>query len=164
MGWCPVVVQFGIQILILAFHFNSLCVQVDSLDKIIFTKCIIAGIFVSFCFCWKKKKCKQSFEFCQYLNESSQRRKLNIRCLTNCRSIWSKDSGYKYAFCLEFTYMYNQEIFGLFVNRPPLLLLYRLPELKSFRVLWQNNSLSPTDPGCPCQSYKSKGVENNVLS
>ena len=111
-----------------------------------------------------KKKCKQSFEFCQYLNESSQRRKLNIRCLTNCRSIWSKGSGYKYAFCLEFTYTYNQEIFGLFVNRTPLLLLYRLPELKSFRVLWQNNSLSPTDPGCPCQSYKSKGVESNVLS
>ena len=51
--------------------------------------------------------------------------------------------------------MYDQEMFGLFVNRPPLLLLYRLPVLKSFRVLRQNKSLSPADPGCPCQSYKS---------
>ena len=33
------------------------------------------------------------------------------------------------------TYLYNQEMYGLFVNRSPLLLLYRLPVLKSFRVL-----------------------------
>ena len=54
MGWSPVVVQFGIQILILAFYFNSLCVEVYSLDKIMFKKCIIAGIFASFCYRWNK--------------------------------------------------------------------------------------------------------------
>ena len=161
MGWSPVVVQFGIQILILAFYFNSLCVQVDSLDKIMFTKCIIAGIFVRFCYCWKKKKItNRVFSSASTWMGQGRRRKHNIWCLTNCRSTWSKHSGYKYAFCLEFTYMYNREMFGLFVNCPPLLLLYRLPVLKSFCVLSQNNSLSPTDPCCPCQSYKSKGVEN----
>ena len=54
VSWCPVVIQFGIQILILAFHFNSLCVQVYSFDKIIFMKCIIASIFASLRNYWNK--------------------------------------------------------------------------------------------------------------
>ena len=55
MGWRPVVVQFGIQILILAFHLNSLCVEVYSLDKITFKKSIIAGTFAGLCYCWSIK-------------------------------------------------------------------------------------------------------------
>ena len=58
VSWCPVVVQFGIQILILAFHFNSLCVQVYSFDKIIFMKCIIASIFASLRNYWNKNTYK----------------------------------------------------------------------------------------------------------
>ena len=154
MGGRPVVVQFGIQILILAFYFNSLCVQVNSLDKIMFTKCIIAGIFVSLCYRWNKNTNRVSSSASIGMSQG-KRRKRNIWCLTKCRSTWSLDPGYKYAFCLEFTYFYNQEMFGLFVSRPPLLLLYRLPLLKSPRLLWQNKSLSPADPCCPCQSYKS---------
>ena len=50
VGRCPVIVQFGIQILILAFYFNSLGVQVDSLVKIIFMKCIIASLFSGLCY------------------------------------------------------------------------------------------------------------------
>ena len=55
MGWRPVVVQFGIQILILAFHLNSLCVEVYSLDKITFKKSIIAGTFAGLRYCWNIK-------------------------------------------------------------------------------------------------------------
>ena len=54
VSWCPVVIQFGIQILILAFHFNSLCVQVYSFEKIIFMECIIASIFASLRNYWNK--------------------------------------------------------------------------------------------------------------
>ena len=55
MGWRPVVVQFGIQILILAFHLNSLRVEVYSLDKITFKKSIIAGTFAGLRYCWNIK-------------------------------------------------------------------------------------------------------------
>ena len=58
VSWCPVVIQFGIQILILAFHFNSLCVQVYSFDKIILMKCIIASIFASLRNYWNKNTYK----------------------------------------------------------------------------------------------------------
>ena len=58
VSWCPVVIQFGIQILILAFHFNSLCVQVYGFDKIIFMKCIIASFFASLCKYWNKNTYK----------------------------------------------------------------------------------------------------------
>ena len=54
VSWCPVVKQFGIQILILASKFNSLCVQVYSFDKIIFMKWIIASIFASLRYYWNK--------------------------------------------------------------------------------------------------------------
>ena len=40
------------------------------------------------------------------------------------------------AFCLQFTYMCNQEILGCFLNRPLLLRLRHLPVLKDFRVPW----------------------------
>ena len=58
--------------------------------------------------------------------------------------------------------MYSREVLDWFVNRPPVLLLCRLPVLKAFRVLQQRGSLSPTDPGSPCQSCKSKGVETEI--
>ena len=58
VSWCPVVIQFGIQILILAFRFNSLCVQVYSFDKIILMKCIIASIFASLRNYWNKNTYK----------------------------------------------------------------------------------------------------------
>ena len=58
VSWCPVVIQFGIQILILAFHFNSLRVQVYSFDKIIFMECIIASIFASLRNYWNKNTYK----------------------------------------------------------------------------------------------------------
>ena len=58
--------------------------------------------------------------------------------------------------------MYSREVLDRFVNRPPVLLLCGLPVLKAFRVLQQRGSLSPTDPGSPCQSCKSKGVETEI--
>ena len=58
--------------------------------------------------------------------------------------------------------MYSREVLDWFVNRPPVLLLCRLPVLKAFRVLQQRGSLSPTDPGSPCQSCESKGVETEI--
>ena len=58
--------------------------------------------------------------------------------------------------------MYSREVLDWFVNRPPVLLLCGLPVLKAFRVLQQRGSLCPTDPGSPCQSCKSKGVETEI--
>ena len=66
MGWRPVVVQFGIQILILAFHFNSLCVEVYSLEKITFKKSIIAGTFAGLCYCWNIKLIQNWVLCCAY--------------------------------------------------------------------------------------------------
>ena len=58
--------------------------------------------------------------------------------------------------------MYSREVLDWFVNRPPVLLLCGLPVLKALRVLQQRGSLSPTDPGSPYQSCKSKGVETEI--
>ena len=87
----------------------------------------------------------------------SQRTKHNIWCLANCTFTWRKDRGhdYKCALCLDFTYICDEKILGLLVDFSPLLLDYHLPVLKCVRILWKNKSLSPTDPGCSCQSYKS---------
>ena len=61
VGRRPVIVQFGIQILIPAFYFNSLGVQVDSLVKIIFMKCIIASLFSGLCYGWNNNQTKFVF-------------------------------------------------------------------------------------------------------
>lgn len=46
----PVVVQFGIQFLILAIHFNSLCVEVYCVAIVFLLVCVIALILVHFCY------------------------------------------------------------------------------------------------------------------
>ena len=154
MGWRPVVVQFGIQILILAFTLIPSVYKLTALTKSWLRNASLPA------FLWVSAiaEIKIQTEF-WFLSVSewviAKEENMTSDAWQIVHSTWSKEPGYRYALCLEFTYVYNQEMFGLFVNRPPLLLLYGLPVLKSFHVLWQNKSLSPADPGCPRQSYKS---------
>lgn len=51
----PVAVQFGIQFIILAIHFNSFRVQVNGLCKIPFRVFFIAFSPVNLCSCWIRR-------------------------------------------------------------------------------------------------------------
>ena len=48
----PVVVQFGIQFVILAIHFNSFSVEVNGLAEIFLSVFVIALILVTLCYRW----------------------------------------------------------------------------------------------------------------
>ena len=60
--------------------------------------------------------------------------------------------------------MWNQEVLIGFVNPSPFFLLCPLHVIQAFRVLYRSYSLSLRDLGCVGQSYKSKGVSNNLYS
>ena len=51
----PVVVQFGLQFFLIAVHFNSFCVKVNSIDEISFLEGLIALVPVNIsCGCKEK--------------------------------------------------------------------------------------------------------------